>query len=594
MSLRLVTLVIGALTLWAPLASAEKRVALVMGNSSYQSVSRLTNPVNDSGAISETLRSAGFDIVELKRDLKATEMRRALRDFSDNIRNADVAVVYFAGHGMEIDGVNYLIPVDAVLERDIDAFDEAIPLDRILTVIEPAKQLRLVILDACRDNPFNKTMKRTTGSRAVGRGLAKIDPTSPNTLIAFAARAGSTALDGDSKNSPFTAALIKHLPKPGLDLRKAFGFTRDDVMKATGNKQEPFVYGSLGGEDVSLVPALAAASAAVVADPNAAARRDYELALQISTRVVWDSFISNYPLGFYTDLAKAQRDKIIAAADSLAANERAKAAVEEQKRLVLEGAKATEQANAAKLAKVAEETRVEAEKKKWIEEARVAKVEQSKGIEIKEKAGEPALDNSQRGNGQPVVVLSALQPPQQKTVTSNDPAAHELPRLLRNELQRVGCASNSGSDWNGAAQRALALFNRHAQTKLEVKMASLDALQAVRSQASRICPLVCEHGYRVKGETCTKISCKAGFEVGDYNNCEKIKNKGRPVREPETPASSSSLKRTQPSAGPPRESGTSNQVFCTQSGCRPVKSGCRLEVSNRYNSGTAGQREVCN
>ncbi|MGA2293547.1 caspase family protein [Bradyrhizobium sp.] len=222
-------------------AFAERRVALVMGNSAYQNVSRLANPTNDSEAMSAILKKAGFDVVELKRDLNVSEMRRALRDFSDSVRDADVAIVYFAGHGIEIGGTNYVIPVDAVLERDIDAFDEAIPLDRILTVIEPAKQLRLVILDACRDNPFNKTMKRTTGSRAIGRGLAKVEPESPNTLVAFAAKAGSTAYDGDSKNSPFTAALVKYLPRPGLDLRKAFGYARDDVLKATNNKQEPFI-----------------------------------------------------------------------------------------------------------------------------------------------------------------------------------------------------------------------------------------------------------------------------------------------------------------------------------------------------------------
>src|SRR6202046_1976161 len=119
--------------------------------------------------------------------------------------------------------------------------------------MEPAKQLRLVILDACRDNPFNQTMKRTIGARAVGRGLAKVEPESPNTLIAFAAKAGSTASDGEDSNSPFTTALIKYLPRPGLDLRKAFGFVRDDVLKATNSRQEPYVYGSLGGDDVALV-----------------------------------------------------------------------------------------------------------------------------------------------------------------------------------------------------------------------------------------------------------------------------------------------------------------------------------------------------
>ncbi len=202
-------------------ALAEKRVALVIGNSGYQHVARLDNPANDASAMTEVLKGAGFDLVETFHDLKTSEMRRVLRDFSDHARDADVAVVYYAGHGIEVDGTNYLIPVDAALERDIDVYDEAFALDRILVTIEPAKQLRLVILDACRDNPFAKTMKRTNGARAVGRGLAKVEPNSPNTLIAFASKAGSTALDGDSKHSPFTAALVKYIGTPGLDLRKA-------------------------------------------------------------------------------------------------------------------------------------------------------------------------------------------------------------------------------------------------------------------------------------------------------------------------------------------------------------------------------------
>jgi uncharacterized caspase-like protein len=234
-------------------AFAERRVALVMGNSAYKNVDQLASPANDSEAISTTLKNAGFD-VELKRDLDVNEMRRALSDFSDTVRDADVAVVYYAGHGIAINGANYLIPVDAVLERDIDASNEAIALDQVLTVVEPARQLRLVILDACRDNPFSKTMKREIGSRAIGRGLANVDPESPNTLIAFAARAGSTASDGDSRNSPYTAALVKYLPRPGLDLRLAFGYVRNDVLKATDNRQEPFIFGALGGDKVALVP----------------------------------------------------------------------------------------------------------------------------------------------------------------------------------------------------------------------------------------------------------------------------------------------------------------------------------------------------
>src|SRR5262249_10845701 len=145
-----------------------------------------------------------------------------------------------------------------------------------------------------------------------------VEPTNPNTMIAFAAKAGFTASDGDGKNSPFATALMQHLMTPGLDLRKAFGFVRDDVLKATGNRQEPFIYGSLGGDDVALVPVKSAAAppASVAAPPaaapdaNAAIRRDYELAAQVGTKEAWDFFISTYPDGFYAKLALAQRNKL--------------------------------------------------------------------------------------------------------------------------------------------------------------------------------------------------------------------------------------------------------------------------------------------
>ena len=171
--------VLAVFSLLSQPASAERRIALVIGNSAYEKVAPLPNPANDAGAMSAMLKGAGFDVVDLKLDLKANEMRRALRNFADNARGADVAIVYFAGHGIEIEGVNYLIPVDAVLERDIDAFDEAIPLERILTVIDPVKKLRLVILDACRDSPFRKTKRNNLASRGVGRGLVRVGRTVP-------------------------------------------------------------------------------------------------------------------------------------------------------------------------------------------------------------------------------------------------------------------------------------------------------------------------------------------------------------------------------------------------------------------------------
>lgn len=298
-------------------AYADQRMALVMGNAAYQNVPRLANAVNDATILADTFRKSGFSVVEARNDLSATEMRRTLRDFGAKARDADIAVIYYAGHGIEIDGIDYLIPTDAQLGNDTDVYDEAVSLDRVLVAIEPARRLRLIILDACRDNPFSKTMKRTVASRSIGRGLAKVEPTSPNTLVAFAAKAGFTALDGDGKNSPFAIALANHLATPGLDLRKAFGYVRDEVLKATNNKQEPFIYGSLGGDDVMLAPPAPAATSASpggpAAETSASVTRDYEFAERVGTQEAWDLYIRTHPTGFYTDLARAQRNKLAAA-----------------------------------------------------------------------------------------------------------------------------------------------------------------------------------------------------------------------------------------------------------------------------------------
>jgi uncharacterized caspase-like protein len=577
-------------------AFAEKRVALVIGNSAYKNVARLKNPANDAAAVVAMFKKAGFDSVDLRLDVSATDMRRALREFGNKTRDADVAVIYYAGHGIELDGTNYLIPVDAQLETDTDVLDETFALDRVLVAAEPAKQLRLVILDACRDNPFAKTMKRTVGSRAIGRGLAKVEPSSPNTMIAFAAKAGSTASDGDSKNSPFAAALVNHLPKPGLDLRKAFGFVRDDVLKATGNAQEPFVYGSLGGNDVTLVPAAPAAPAAAAAastDHDATMQRYYEFALQVGTKPVWDAFIEKYPSGFFTALAKAQRDKLAAEAARIEATNKAKAAQEEQARLASEGAKAAEQARAAEQAKAAEKARIAAEQAKKAEEAKVAQAERAKAAEeakAAEAAGAAAEAKAAAEKKTNEDKLALLTPPAEK---SDQPKAVDLPRSLQAELRRVGC--NTGAvdgNWNAASQRSLDLFNKHAGMKLEVKIASVDALDVVKSKTTRVCPLICDHGFKADGDHCTKITCRPGYEVGDENTCEKIEVR-KPTAKREEPKRER-LERAKTEAAPAKPQ-ASGQMVCGNAGCRPVARGCRLgEVPKPDNPSARIPAEICN
>jgi zinc protease len=237
----------------APAASAavaaapqDRRVALVIGNSVYRNVAGLPNAVHDASSVGAALRSAGFQSVVVQTDLTRDKMLDTLRVFAGEASTADWAVVYYAGHGMEVGGVNYLIPVDASLKSDLDVSLEAISLDQVLNAAGRAQALRLIILDACRENPFAGQMKRmmTTASRSVTRGLARVEP-DPGTLVVYAAKEGETASDGDASDSPFSVALLKNLLTPNLEVRRLFEFVRDDVMDATGRQQQPFIYGSL-------------------------------------------------------------------------------------------------------------------------------------------------------------------------------------------------------------------------------------------------------------------------------------------------------------------------------------------------------------
>jgi tetratricopeptide (TPR) repeat protein len=230
-----------------------RRVALVIGNSSYRSVALLPNPARDAELVGAALRNAGVDDVTVTHDLDRDGMIAALRAFAKKADEADWAVIYYAGHGMEMDGKNYLIPVDAKLDSDRDVPDETVSLDRMMTAIEGAHKLKLVVLDACRNNPFASQMKMSSANRAIERGLSRVEPATA-TLVVYAAKEGTTAQDGDSTDSPFALAFARRIVEPGVEINKVFRFVTRDVLTQTANQQEPFVYGSLPPDDFIFVP----------------------------------------------------------------------------------------------------------------------------------------------------------------------------------------------------------------------------------------------------------------------------------------------------------------------------------------------------
>ena len=253
----------------APTWADGKRVALVIGNSTYRNVPALPNPANDAGDVAAALERLGF-AVTLITNASFDEMRQGLIALARNAAGADMAAVYFAGHGMEISGENWLIPVDAELKKETDAANEAVSLRSVMLQVSNTTSLGLVILDACRNNPFAAKMQRSLALRAViSGGLGRIEPVG-NVLVAYAARDGTTALDGDGRNSPFAAALLRNIETPGVEVTFMFRNVRDDVMEATRNEQQPFVYGSLSRRAIYLAGQPSPADQASTNQANAA------------------------------------------------------------------------------------------------------------------------------------------------------------------------------------------------------------------------------------------------------------------------------------------------------------------------------------
>ncbi|MBL4786234.1 MAG: caspase family protein [Cohaesibacteraceae bacterium] len=226
-------------------AFAGGRVALVIGNSAYKHVSELKNPSRDANAMAATLATLDFDVVH-GIDLTRIGFIDKIREFSKKTRGADVALFFYAGHGLQVGGRNYLAPIDARIEDENDLDFEAIPLSSIMGAMERETRINLVFLDACRDNPMAKSLARNMGTRsaAVGKGLAPIDSGS-GTLIGYATQPGNVALDGTGQNSPFTTSLLKHITTPNLDVAQLMRRVRKDVKAVTNGRQIPWTNESL-------------------------------------------------------------------------------------------------------------------------------------------------------------------------------------------------------------------------------------------------------------------------------------------------------------------------------------------------------------
>ncbi|MBL9068170.1 MAG: caspase family protein [Sphingopyxis sp.] len=298
------------LFLLAPSAAEARKVALIIGNGDYANTSRLVNPANDIRIIAASARSAGFDDVTIASDLAVNDFQKAMRDFRAKADGAEVAMVYYAGHGIEAQGKNWLIPTDAQLKSDLDLPYEAINLDRLMESVSGA-QIRMVILDSCRNNPFGRSWR--SGTRAVVNGLAGVE--ADDVLVIFAAAPGQTAADGTTGNSPFATSLAKRLPQPDVPVQLLGGLIRDDVLAATGGSQRPFVSASITGTPVYLVPRASGASG----ERRGLEELLWKGAMAENNVEAFKAYLAEFPSGKYAGQANDNINRLLKTPDAIAA-----------------------------------------------------------------------------------------------------------------------------------------------------------------------------------------------------------------------------------------------------------------------------------
>ena len=295
---------------WAEAASAqkrvEKRVALVIGNSAYAHTPPLSNPRNDAGDVAAALAGFGFEIVA-GYDLDKAAFDRTVRTFAAALQGAEVGVFFYAGHGIQVQGHNYLVPVDAELSAAAALDFEMVRLDLIQRTMENHARTNILFLDACRDNPLARNLARSMGTRSggIGSGLASVEA-GVGTLISFSTQPGNVALDGGGRNSPFAGALVRNMRSSTDDLSSLLISVRNDVMQATGNKQVPWEHSSLRGRfffNPAPSPASSPSPPAVAASRDEAAEA-WAAARESSSPAVLQAFITRYAGSFYAELAR--------------------------------------------------------------------------------------------------------------------------------------------------------------------------------------------------------------------------------------------------------------------------------------------------
>lgn len=287
-------------------AQTAHRVALVIGNSAYEHTTPLANPRNDAKDIADTLKQLGFEVV-VGTDLDKARMDHTIRTFAEKLRGANLGVFFYAGHGLQVDQQNYLVPVDAQLASTSALDFELVRLDLVQRTMERESKINVLFFDACRDNPLARQLARALGTRSVGigRGLAPVE-SGEGTLIAFSTQPGNVALDGKGRNSPFAAAVVKHIATPGEDISAVLINVRNDVMSATARRQVPWDHSALTARVYFGAPR----SAPGPTLEQQAEMELWNLVKESADAIMVRSYLERYPNGSFAPTAQVLLDKL--------------------------------------------------------------------------------------------------------------------------------------------------------------------------------------------------------------------------------------------------------------------------------------------
>jgi uncharacterized caspase-like protein len=494
-------------------AASDRRIALIIGNGAYQHTSILQNPRNDASDLAAALRRLGFEVMQGV-DLDKRSMERTIREFGVKLSGADVALFLYAGHGLQVSGQNYLLPVDAKLSTENDVDFESIALNLVLRQMEREAKTSLVLLDACRDNPLARNLARNMGTRSsqIGQGLAEVK-TGVGTMIGFSTQPGNVAQDGTGRNSPYAGALIKHLETPGRDIGSVLINVRNDVYSATNGRQVPWEHTSLMGRVVLAAPA-----------PVEDGGSDYDKQMEIAFwNAIKDSksadllqtYLNRFPKGTFAELARvlmqqaekesvAQKE-VVRRDEDLRRAEENKAAAEWQQREAER--KATESKLAADLKKAQEEA------KKTREALAAAEREREAAL----RAAETARRQQEDARKSAETVVASLPAP---VSGQADDAA--LIRSLQKELRRVGCdPGKEDGIWGNGVRGAIDKFNRYAKASLQSGGPSQDGLAVIIGKKARVCPLECGEGRHPVGERCVAVAAPKTPRVRENSPASK-------------------------------------------------------------------------